>query len=75
MRVVENAILSTDLAMYFKKKNRFRELVDNGEFDWQSEERKEGKLQGAQAGKSPEKKDRQSKLMSPGKSFKCCFKF
>ncbi|KAK6621921.1 cGMP-specific 3',5'-cyclic phosphodiesterase [Polyplax serrata] len=65
MRVVENAILSTDLAMYFKKKNRFRELVDNGEFDWQSEERKEGKLQGAQAGKSPEKKDRQSKLMSP----------
>lgn len=41
MKVVENAILSTDLAMYFKKKNSFRELVDDGEFDWQSEEKKE----------------------------------
>ncbi|XP_024936259.1 cGMP-specific 3',5'-cyclic phosphodiesterase isoform X2 [Cephus cinctus] len=41
MRVVENAILSTDLAMYFKKKNRFMELIDEGEFDWQSEEKKE----------------------------------
>lgn len=41
MKIVENAILSTDLAMYFKKKNRFRELVDDGEFDWQSEEKKE----------------------------------
>ncbi|KAL0277369.1 UNVERIFIED_CONTAM: hypothetical protein PYX00_004686 [Menopon gallinae] len=41
MKIVENAILSTDLAMYFKKKNSFRELVDNGEFDWQSEEKKE----------------------------------
>lgn len=43
MKIVENAILSTDLAMYFKKKNSFRELVDNGEFDWQSEEKKERK--------------------------------
>ncbi|XP_016845870.1 cGMP-specific 3',5'-cyclic phosphodiesterase isoform X1 [Nasonia vitripennis] len=41
MRVVENAILSTDLAVYFKKKNRFMELIDEGEFDWQSEEKKE----------------------------------
>lgn len=41
MRVVENAILSTDLAAYFKKKNRFMELIDEGEFDWQSEEKKE----------------------------------
>ncbi|XP_049880537.1 cGMP-specific 3',5'-cyclic phosphodiesterase-like isoform X2 [Pectinophora gossypiella] len=41
MRVVETAILSTDLAMYFKKKSKFLELVDNGEFDWQSEEKKE----------------------------------
>ncbi|XP_046384320.1 cGMP-specific 3',5'-cyclic phosphodiesterase-like isoform X2 [Ischnura elegans] len=41
MKIVEMAILSTDLAMYFKKKDAFRELVDNGEFDWQSEEKKE----------------------------------
>ncbi|XP_066586223.1 cGMP-specific 3',5'-cyclic phosphodiesterase [Prorops nasuta] len=41
MRVVENAILSTDLAMYFKKKSKFMELIDDGEFDWQSEEKKE----------------------------------
>jgi len=42
MKVVEHAILSTDLAMYFKKRSNFLELVDNGEFDWQSEEKKEG---------------------------------
>ena len=41
MKIVESAILSTDLAMYFKKRNKFLELVDNGEFDWQSEEKKE----------------------------------
>ncbi|XP_034837406.1 cGMP-specific 3',5'-cyclic phosphodiesterase-like [Maniola hyperantus] len=41
MRVVETAILSTDLAMYFKKKSKFLELVENGEFDWQSREKKE----------------------------------
>ncbi|XP_033324834.1 phosphodiesterase 6 [Megalopta genalis] len=41
MRVVESAILSTDLAGYFKKKDRFMELIDDGEFDWQSEEKKE----------------------------------
>ncbi|XP_014485064.1 PREDICTED: cGMP-specific 3',5'-cyclic phosphodiesterase [Dinoponera quadriceps] len=41
MRVVESAILSTDLAMYFKKRNRFMEVIDEGEFDWQSEEKKE----------------------------------
>lgn len=44
MRTVENAILSTDLAVYFKKKNSFLELVDNGEFDWQSESKKDCKL-------------------------------
>jgi cGMP-specific 3',5'-cyclic phosphodiesterase, invertebrate len=42
MKVVERAILSTDLAMYFKKRTSFLELVENGEFDWQSEEKKEG---------------------------------
>lgn len=41
MHVVETAILSTDLAMYFKKKSKFLELVDNGEFDWQAQEKKE----------------------------------
>ncbi|KAG5871279.1 hypothetical protein JTB14_037079 [Gonioctena quinquepunctata] len=41
MRLVETAILSTDLAMYFKKKNKFLELIDNGEFDWQSDDKKE----------------------------------
>ncbi|XP_047112368.1 cGMP-specific 3',5'-cyclic phosphodiesterase, partial [Schistocerca piceifrons] len=41
MKTVENAIISTDLAMYFKKKNSFMELVENGEFDWQSEGKKE----------------------------------
>jgi hypothetical protein len=44
MNVVESAILSTDLAMYFKKKDNFLELIDNGEFDWQSDEKKERKL-------------------------------
>lgn len=44
MKIVENSILSTDLAMYFKKKNCFMELVENGEFDWQSEEKKECKI-------------------------------
>lgn len=44
MNVVESAILSTDLAMYFKKKEQFLELIDNGEFDWQSDEKKERKF-------------------------------
>lgn len=44
MNVVESAILSTDLAMYFKKRDNFLELIDNGEFDWQSDEKKECKL-------------------------------
>jgi cGMP-specific 3',5'-cyclic phosphodiesterase len=41
MNVVEKAILSTDLAMYFKKRDNFLDLIDNGEFDWQSDEKKE----------------------------------
>jgi len=40
MRVVEMAILSTDLASYFEKKKRFREVADGGEIDWQAEDRK-----------------------------------
>ncbi|XP_039277552.1 cGMP-specific 3',5'-cyclic phosphodiesterase isoform X1 [Nilaparvata lugens] len=41
MKIVENSILSTDLAMYFKKRSSFLELIENGEFDWQSEGKKE----------------------------------
>ena len=41
MKVVEKAILSTDMAMYFKKKHTFLELSDNGEFDWQSPDKKD----------------------------------
>ncbi|KAK9879966.1 hypothetical protein WA026_008477 [Henosepilachna vigintioctopunctata] len=41
MKIVETAILSTDLAMYFKKRNKFLELVENGEFDWQADDKKE----------------------------------
>lgn len=44
MNVVESAILSTDLAMYFNKRGKFLELIEDGEFDWQSEEKKERKL-------------------------------
>lgn len=44
MNVVESAILSTDLAMYFKKRDKFLDLIDNGEFDWQSDEKKERQL-------------------------------
>lgn len=43
MKTVENSILSTDLAMYFKKRSSFMELIENGEFDWQSEGKKECK--------------------------------
>lgn len=43
MKIVETAILSTDLAMYFKKRNSFMALVEDGEFDWQSEDKKECK--------------------------------
>lgn len=43
MKLVETAILSTDLAMYFKKRNKFLELIDNGEFDWQSDDKKDRK--------------------------------
>lgn len=45
MATVEKAILSTDLAMYFKKRSRFLDLIDNGEFDWQSEDKKDCKIQ------------------------------
>ncbi|GIY06970.1 cGMP-specific 3',5'-cyclic phosphodiesterase [Caerostris darwini] len=34
--IVESAILSTDLALYFKKKNSFLNLVKTGETDWKN---------------------------------------
>ena len=43
MRTIENSILSTDMGLYFKKKNTFLELSDNGEFDWQSPDKKDRK--------------------------------
>ncbi|XP_076367841.1 cGMP-specific 3',5'-cyclic phosphodiesterase-like isoform X1 [Tachypleus tridentatus] len=43
--VIESAILSTDLALYFKKKYRFLELVQSGEEDW-SEPAKKDLLRG-----------------------------
>jgi cGMP-specific 3',5'-cyclic phosphodiesterase len=40
MHMIEHAILSTDLAVYFRKKNRFITMVENGEFDWQDPDQK-----------------------------------
>lgn len=45
MKVVEQAILSTDLALYFRKKDRFLETANCGEIDWQEQEKKERKSQ------------------------------
>lgn len=50
MNIVEEAILSTDLAMYFDKQKKFADYVENGEFDWQNEDKKECKLQKAFGG-------------------------
>ena len=35
MKTVEMAILSTDLASYFEKRERFLSTADAGEIDWQ----------------------------------------
>ena len=43
MKVVEEAILSTDLALYFRKKDRFLETANCGEIDWQEREKKQRK--------------------------------
>jgi hypothetical protein len=43
MRVVEQAILATDLALYFKRKDQFLETANKGEIDWQAEEKKDRK--------------------------------
>lgn len=44
MRVVEQAILSTDMALYFRKKNSFLEVANTGEIDWQDAEKKDRKM-------------------------------
>ncbi|XP_065556370.1 cGMP-specific 3',5'-cyclic phosphodiesterase-like [Artemia franciscana] len=41
MSKIEHAILATDLAIYFKKKSKFIEMVENGEWDWQDPDNKE----------------------------------
>ncbi|XP_054766358.1 cGMP-specific 3',5'-cyclic phosphodiesterase-like isoform X3 [Lytechinus pictus] len=45
IRILESAILSTDLAIYFKKRNDFFKLVEKGEHTWDNEEKK-GLLRG-----------------------------
>lgn len=41
--IVEKAILSTDLALYFRKKDLFLETANRGEIDWQERDKKECK--------------------------------
>ncbi|NP_001029121.1 sperm phosphodiesterase 5 [Strongylocentrotus purpuratus] len=45
IRMLESAILSTDLAIYFKKRADFFKLVEKGEHTWDNEEKK-GLLRG-----------------------------
>ena len=40
MTVLEQAILATDLASYFEKREKFQTAADMGEIDWQAEDRK-----------------------------------
>ena len=35
MTVLEQAILATDLASYFEKRDKFKIAADEGEIDWQ----------------------------------------
>ena len=41
MRVVEQAILATDLALYFKRKDQFLDTANKGEIDWQEQAKKD----------------------------------
>ena len=45
MRVVEQAILATDLALYFRRKDQFLETANTGEIDWQDQDKKDRKSQ------------------------------
>ena len=40
MMVLEQAILATDLASYFEKREKFKSAADMGEIDWQAEDKK-----------------------------------
>ena len=40
MTVLEQAILATDLASYFEKREKFQTAADMGEIDWQAEDKK-----------------------------------
>jgi len=40
MTVLEQAILATDLASYFEKRDKFKMAADDGEIDWQAEDKK-----------------------------------
>ena len=37
--MVEKAILSTDMALYFRKKDQFLETANSGEIDWQDDKK------------------------------------
>ncbi|XP_070540834.1 cGMP-specific 3',5'-cyclic phosphodiesterase-like isoform X14 [Ptychodera flava] len=41
IKILESAILSTDLALYFKKRGSFSQLVEKGEKDWKDTEKKD----------------------------------
>ncbi|KAH9491526.1 cGMP-specific 3',5'-cyclic phosphodiesterase [Bulinus truncatus] len=41
IKILEHAILSTDLALYFKKRGDFKNLVENGEREFQEENKKD----------------------------------
>ncbi|XP_060078582.1 cGMP-specific 3',5'-cyclic phosphodiesterase-like isoform X2 [Ylistrum balloti] len=41
IKMLEHAILSTDLALYFKKRGDFKSLIDNGETTFDTEQNKE----------------------------------
>ncbi|XP_076327227.1 dual 3',5'-cyclic-AMP and -GMP phosphodiesterase 11-like isoform X2 [Tachypleus tridentatus] len=41
VHVLEEAILATDLAVYFRKRGSFFKLVDTKEFDWQNDDQRE----------------------------------
>ena len=41
IKTVESAILSTDLALYFKKKGSFQAIIEAGEKDWIETEKRD----------------------------------
>ena len=41
IKVVESAILSTDLALYFKKRGDFQALVNKGEKQWKDSDKRD----------------------------------